>query len=463
MNLVRQKLGRLLRSFPVFVGSSHVLLAWFLPPRVEDLTGCSGYTSSLVSATKTISAVRRLIRTLFALIVVLAALISILAISNWHGWRAQTLARLFRTDNDPIVVVPATNFQPQVPAGFEVSVFAKDFDQPRWLAIAPNGDVFVADSALGKIIVLHFGHCNARGREIFADHLNLPFGIALHDNYVYVADTNELLRFPYDPKTSKRLGDAENILDLPGMGYHQHWTRSIVFSPDGQKLYVSVGSRRNVAIESDPRRGAILVANPDGKNLQIYSSGLRNAVGIDFNLDSGQLWATVNERDDLGEDVPSDYFTHIVEGGFYGWPYAYLGPHVDNRVSSRPDLVNKSIVPDLLLGAHVAPLQFAFYDKHQFPSSYWHGAFIAEHGSWNRRVRSGYQVVFVPFQNGMPTGDPQPFLTGFVPDPLGKNVYGRLVGTAVAADGSLLVSDDGAKVIWRISYGKSCEQNNGSH
>jgi glucose/arabinose dehydrogenase len=224
-----------------------------------------------------------------------------------------------------------------------------------------------------------------------------------------------------------------------------------------------VGSRRNIAIESDSRRGAILVADPDGKNSQIFAAGLRNAVGIGFNPDSGQFWATVNERDDLGEDVPSDYFTHIIDGGFYGWPYAYLGRHADNRVSPRPDLVAKTIVPDLLLGAHVAPLQFAFYQQRQFPLSYWHGAFITEHGSWNRRVRNGYQVVFVPFRNGMPSGDAQPFLTGFVPDPLRKKVYGRPVGIAVAADGSLLVSDDGANVIWRISYGKGCPQDHGSH
>ncbi|MFZ0521406.1 MAG: PQQ-dependent sugar dehydrogenase, partial [Candidatus Acidiferrales bacterium] len=181
--------------------------------------------------------------------------------------------------------------------------------------------------------------------------------------------------------------------------------------------------------------------------------GLRNAVGIAFDPSSGELWADVNERDDLGDDVPSDYFTHVVPGGFYGWPYAYLGQHVDNRVSSRPDMVAKSITPDLLLGAHVAPLQFAFYDKTQFPAAYRDGAFIAEHGSWNRRIRSGYQVVFVPFHNGAPSGPPVPFFSGFVPDPAGKQVYGRVVGVAVATDGSLLISSDGGqKQIWRVSY-----------
>ena len=404
-----------------------------------------------------------LLRSVLALLTTAVVVSLLVAVVNWHGWRARFFARLFRTGNHPIIVAPPADFKPQVPPGFLVSIFAKGFKQPRWLATAPNGDVFVADSAAGQVLVLHDNGCQVESRETFADSLTLPFGIAFHDNYVYVANTNEVLRFGYDPKTSRRTGAAEHILDLPGMGYNQHWTRSLVFSPDGQKLFVSVGSRRNIAIESDPRRAAILVADPDGKNMRVYSAGLRNAVGIGFNPDSGELWAAVNERDDLGEDVPSDYFTHIVEGGFYGWPYAYIGNHVDDRVAPRPDLVEKTIVPDLLLGAHVAPLQFTFYKQRQFPSAYWHGAFIAEHGSWNRHLRNGYQVVFVPFRNGMPSGDPQSFLTGFVPDPHGKDVYGRLVGTAVAADGSLLVSDDGANVIWRVSYGKGCVHSDGLH
>jgi glucose/arabinose dehydrogenase len=175
-------------------------------------------------------------------------------------------------------------------------------------------------------------------------------------------------------------------------------------------------------------------------------------VGIAFNPASGQLWASVNERDLLGDDQPADYLTHVVEGGFYGWPYSYLGGHVDTRVSPRPDLAAKAIVPDVLLGAHVAPLEFIFYEARQFPSSYLHGAFITEHGSWNRRTRSGYQVVFVPFKDGKPAGDPTPFFTGFVPNPNAKEVYGRLVGVTVAADGSLLISDDGGRLIWRVQY-----------
>ena len=380
---------------------------------------------------------------------------------NIGGWRARILARLLRVDNPPVVVPPPPNFQPQVPPGFKVSIFARGFDQPRWLAVAPNGDVFVADSAAGQVIVL--GDRQRRGRaesrDVFADHLNLPFGIAFHNDYVYVADTNEVLRFHYDPRTSKRLGDAEHILDLPGMGYNQHWTRSLAFSSDGKRLLVSVGSRTNVSIESDPRRAAVLVADPDGKNMQIYASGLRNAVGIAFNQQTGQLWATVNERDDIGDDVPSDYFTHVTEGGFYGWPYSYIGPHVDNRVSPRPDLVAKAIVPDVLLGAHVAPLQFVFYEGQQFPSTYRHGAFVAEHGSWNRHIRSGYQIVFIPFKFGSPAAEATTFFSGFVADPAGKDVYGRPVGVAMELDGSLLISDDGGKLIWRVSYEPSSERN----
>jgi glucose/arabinose dehydrogenase len=394
------------------------------------------------------------LRWFIALGLIIAAALAVFLLLNVGGWRARIRARLLRTENWPVIVSPPANFQPQVPRGFKVSVFARGFSQPRWLAVAPNGDVFVADSAIGEVVVLHDPQSlgKAQSREVFADRLNLPFGIAFHDNYVYVANTNEVVRFRYDPRTSKRVGDAEHILDLPGLGYNQHWTRSLAFSPDGEKLFVSVGSAANISIESDARRAAILVADPDGKNMKIFASGLRNAVGIGFNPDSGKLWASVSERDDLGDDVPSDYFTDVVAGGFYGFPYSYIGSHVDDRVSPRSDMVSKALVPDVLVGAHVAPLQFAFYAGQQFPATYWHGAFIAEHGSWNRRTRSGYQVVFIPFRDGLPAGEPIPFFSGFVPDPAGKKVYGRIVGVAEGQDGSLLISDDGGNLIWRVSY-----------
>jgi glucose/arabinose dehydrogenase len=393
-------------------------------------------------------------RTIWAAFLLAALACALFLLLNPRGYRALLVARLFRTNNPPIVVPLPKDFQPRLPPGFTASVLAGGFDEPRWLAVAPNGDLFVAESAAGKVIVLHFSVSKGRvqSREIFADHLLLPFGIAFHEDFVYVALTNRVVRFHYDRETSRRLGEAEAILDLPGLGYNQHWTRSLAFSPDGNELFVSVGSRTNVSIESDPLRAAILVLRSDGGGMRVYANGLRNAVGIAFSPASGDLWATVNERDDTAEDIPSDFFTHVVQGGFYGWPYAYLGPHIDDRVAARPDLVEKAIIPDLLLGAHVAPLQFAFYEATQFPSLYRHGAFVAEHGSWNRKIRSGYQVVFIPFQDGFPSGEPRPFLSGFVPDPVGKQVYGRMVGVAIARDGSLLVSDDAQNLIWRVSY-----------
>jgi glucose/arabinose dehydrogenase len=228
---------------------------------------------------------------------------------------------------------------------------------------------------------------------------------------VFIADTNEVLRFRYDPQTSKRLCDAEHILDLPGMGYLQHWTRSLAFSPDCKKLFVSVGSSTKISIEQGSRPAAILVADPDGTNMRIYASGLRNAVGIAVSPPSGAQWATVNERDDVGDDLPPDYFTHVIDGGFYGWPYADVGGNADDRASPRPDLVRKMIAPDLLLDAHAAPLQFSFYEKQEFPPAYWQGAFVVEHGSWKRRVRTGHQVVFVLFRNGSPVS----FFSGLYP------------------------------------------------
>jgi glucose/arabinose dehydrogenase len=364
------------------------------------------------------------------------------------------MARLLQTSNSPLVVPLPPSFQPQVPSGFKVSVVARGLQYPRWLAVAPNGDVFVADSAAGEVVVLRLPPATAAAASVktFAEHLNLPFGIAFHEDYVYIANTNEVLRFRYDPKSSKRLSEGEPVLQLPKGGYNRHWTRSLAFSPEGKKLFVSIGSETNVSVESDWRRATILMTDPDGKNTQLYASGLRNAAGIAFNGASRDLWATVNERDNLGDDIPSDFFTHVVPGGFYGWPYAYLGHNADKRVRFRPDLTMRAITPDELLGAHVAPLQFAFYEGREFPSAYWGGAFIAEHGSWNRHIRSGYQVIFVPFHNGFPAGPPRPFFSGLVPDAAGKEVYGRPVGVAVACDGSLLISDDGQKLIWRVYY-----------
>jgi len=356
--------------------------------------------------------------------------------------------------NGPDNAKPPAGFLPTVPTGFHVSVYAKDFTRPRFLATAPNGDIFVADTGAGEIVILrdaaHGG--GTPQKETFVAKLNRPFGIAFHDDYVYVGNTNKVVRFRYDKKTSKRTGEIEHVLELPPGG--GHWTRTIAFSADGTKLYASVGSSSNLDFEKDPRRAAVLVSDPDGKNSRIFASGLRNAVGLGIEPVTGAVWVSVNERDELGDNLPPDYFTSIKDGGFYGWPYSYIGDNVDPRVKpQRPDLVAKAIIPDVLLGPHVAPLQFTFYTGKQFPQLYQGGAFVAEHGSWNRAIRNGYQVAFVGFKNGQAAEDPVRFLTGFVPDPKGKNVDGRPVGVTVAADGSLMVSDDGAGVIYRVSYG----------
>jgi len=357
--------------------------------------------------------------------------------------------------NGPDKSKPPSGFLPTVPAGFHVNIFASDFSVPRFLAVAPNGDIFVADTGAGQVIVLRDPQRTggAQQREVFAERLNRPFGIAFHDDYVYVGNTNAVVRFRYDKQTSKRTGETEQIMDLPAGG--GHWTRTLAFSQDGSKLYVSVGSSSNIDFEKDQWRAAVLVSDPDGKNARIFASGLRNAVGLAIEPVTGAVWVSVNERDELGDNLPPDFFTSIKDGGFYGWPYSYIGDNVDPRVKpQRPDLVAKAIIPDVLLGPHMAPLQFAFYTGKQFPAQYQGGAFIAEHGSWNRAARNGYQVVFVGFKDGKAAQDPVPFLTGLVPDPLGQNVNGRPVGVAVAPDGSLLVSDDGASVIYRVSYAK---------
>ena len=366
--------------------------------------------------------------------------------------RKPTLPAPFATKssgNPPEDTKPPEGFLPTVPPGFRVRVFAADFKEPRFITVAPNGDIFLADSGAGRVFILRQHAGGAPVREVFASGLDRPYGIAFHEDYVYVGNTNALVRFHYDEKTSKRLGAAERLMDLPHGG---HWTRALVFSADGKHLFVGVGSESNVNIESDTRRAAITICDPDGKNARLYATGLRNPSGIALEPTTGQLWAAVNERDGLGDDLPPDYFTSVKDGGFYGWPYSYIGDNVDPRVKpQKPELVARAIIPDVLLGAHRAPLQFAFYTGKQFPESYQGGAFVAEHGSWNRSPRAGYEIAFVPFKDGKPSGDPEEFLTGFVPDPTKTPVYGRPVGVAVAPDGALLVTDDSAGVVYRIS------------
>jgi glucose/arabinose dehydrogenase len=370
-----------------------------------------------------------------------------------HGIKPQLPAPFSTTstDNSPDRDKPPAGFLPTVPQGFRVNVFAEHFKTPRWLAVAPNGDIFLAETGAGRVVVLRDRQNTGRAqqREIFAEGLRQPFGIAFHDDYVYVGNTSGVVRFHYDSRTSKRTGQAEPVLPLPAGG---HATRSLAFTADGKHLLVSVGSLSNIEIEKDQRRAAITICDPDGRNARIYASGLRNPVGLALEPATGVVWTSVNERDELGDNLPPDYLTSVRDGGFYGWPYSYIGDNLDPRVKpQRPDLVAKAIVPDVLLGAHVAPLQFAFYTGKQFPAGYHGGAFVAEHGSWNRATRAGYQVAFVRFSQGQASADPVPFLTGLVPDPKDRNVMGRPVGVAIAPDGSLLVSDDGAGAVYRIS------------
>ena len=356
--------------------------------------------------------------------------------------------------NGPSRDKPPAGFLPTVPTGFKINIYANGFRRPRFLTVAPNGDVFLADTGAGEIIVLRDPKDTggAQEREVFVDGMRRPFGIAFHNDYVYVGNMNELVRFKYDAKTSKRLGEKEHLLDLPSGG---HDTRDVVVAPDGKHLFVAVGSASNINTGEAPIRAAVTICDLDGKNARQYATGLRNPVGLAIEPVSGKLWTSVNERDELGDDLPPDYFTSLQDGGFYGWPYSYIGDNVDPRVKQEhPELVKRAIIPDVLLGSHVAPLQFAFYTAKQFPESYWGGAFVAEHGSWNRATRSGYQVAFVAFKDGQPSADPVPFLTGLVPNPGGPDVLGRPVGVTVAPDGALLVSDDGAGVVYRVSVTK---------
>ena len=395
------------------------------------------------------------VRSIFALAFTLS-LPSLVPAQVTHGQKPK-LPAPFATNsagNGPDKVKPPAGFLPTVPPGFRLTVFAANFKRPRWLTVAPNGDIFLADTGAGEIVVLrdpqHTG--GAQEREVFADGMKRPFGIAFREDYVYVGNMNEVVRFHYDPKTSKRLGEKEHLLDLPSGG---HDTRSLAFSADGKHLFIGVGSASNIDTGEDPLRAAVTICDPDGKNARLYATGLRNPVGLALEPVTGEIWTTVNERDELGDNLPPDYFTSLKDGGFYGWPYSYIGNNVDPRVKpQQPDLVARAIIPDVLLGAHVAPLQFAFYTGKQFPESYRGGAFVAEHGSWNRATRSGYQIAFVAFKNGKPSADPVPFMTGLVPDPTGTDVSGRPVGVTVAPDGSLLVSDDGAGVVYRISVAK---------
>lgn len=380
----------------------------------------------------------------------------------------QDLPRPFESQsvrNGPKLVPRPAGVLPIVQPGFKVAEFASGFKNPRLLRVAPNGDIFVAESRANLVRVIRPSkdHTRAEINDVYAADLKRPFGIAFYPNgsnpqYIYIGNTDSIVRFPYRNGDLKPRGKAEIIVpDIPGWGELTgggHWTRDIVFSPNGKKMFVSVGSRSNVF--EDPKtneneRATVLEFNPDGTGRRIYASGIRNAVGIAIHPRTGELWASVNERDGLGDDLVPDYVTRVKEGGFYGWPWYYLGPNQDPRHEGKhPELRDKVIVPDVLLQSHYASLQMIFYTGKMFPKEYRNEAFAAEHGSWNRAKRTGYKVIRVPQKNGVPTGEFEDFMTGFV-TPAG-DVWGRPVGVEVAKDGSLLVSDDGSNTIWRVVY-----------
>lgn len=346
-----------------------------------------------------------------------------------------------------------------VPKGFKVNVFAEgDFRNPRWMALAPNGDVFLSDARANAIIVLRDKDRDgvAEERFTFADNLSQPFGMAFYKGWFYVANTDSIVRFTYRLGQTRADGEPEKLVELTAGGYNQHWTRNILFSPDGKLMYVSIGSASNVDVEADQRRAAISVYDPDGKNPRIYASGLRNPIGLAWNPKTKELWTAVNERDGLGDDLVPDYVTSVKEGGFYGWPFSYIGQNEDpRRKGENPELVKKAIVPDVLLTSHVAALGIQFYSGKMFPKEYQGDAFVALHGSWNRQKLSGYKIIRVRFKEGKLVGNQfEDFVTGWLPDENSNEVWGRPVGLLVAADGSMLITDDGGKKVWRVSYGK---------
>jgi glucose/arabinose dehydrogenase len=353
---------------------------------------------------------------------------------------------------------------PKAPEGFTVTKFADGFENPRWTYIAPNNDIFVVESGTrtskNQIIILRDKDKDGKfeTREVFLKDLNRPFGMLILKDFFYVANTDGLYRYPYKNNPLKLETPGTKILELPAGGYNNHWTRNIISNPEGTKIYVSVGSGSNVGengMDKEVRRAAILEINPDGTGEKIYASGIRNPVGMDWNPVNKELWTAVNERDELGDDLVPDYITSVKRGGFYGWPYSYYGNIPDPRMKGeRKDLVAKAIVPDVPVGAHTASLGLAFYTKSTFPEKYKNGAFVGQHGSWNRTKISGYKVAFVPFSNGKPSGKPEDFLTGFVANADKAEVYGRPVAVTVMQDGSLLVNDDSGNTIWKVSYKK---------
>ncbi|HEY9822634.1 MAG TPA: sorbosone dehydrogenase family protein [Candidatus Sericytochromatia bacterium] len=350
-----------------------------------------------------------------------------------------------------------------VPRGFRVSVYADNLEAPRWLALTPNGDVLVTETRANRIRLLRDtdGDGVADVNKTFAtaqNGVNIPFGMTFAGNSFFLGNTGEVRRYRYTQGQQQLNGAGQKIATLTPGGYNQHWTRNVVASPDGTKLYVTIGSQSNADEEPLPR-ASVQVMNLNGSNQQTFAYGLRNPVGLDFHPTTGEVYVTVNERDGLGDDLVPDYFTRIQQGQFFGWPYSYLTPNrldprqtIDGQ-SKRPDLVAQTKTPDVLFQAHSAALGLQFYDGQTFPQRFRNGAFVAMRGSWNRNEGTGYKVVFVPFNaNGRPKGYYEDFLTGFLIDPSGPTTWGRPVGLLVLPDGSLLVTEEANNRIYRIQY-----------
>lgn len=339
----------------------------------------------------------------------------------------------------------------KVPAGFVVEEYISGFERPRKMILGPSKELLIADSALGTRGAVWVAQ--GKDKRKLIEGLDRPFGLAFWKDYLYVGEPASIKRYKYDAK-AMTAGPGEEVVSLKDFGTG-HNSRNILFDRKGAKMYINIGSQSNVNAGEDPRRAAVNRYNPDGTGHEIFVSGTRNPTGIHLYPGTDTIWITVEERDLLGDDLVPEYFTHIEQGRFYGWPYAYLGPNEDpRRKGERPDLVAKTTKPDVLLGAHASALEFAFYTGTAFPKEYQGGAFIALHGSWNRAQRQGYEIAFVPFANAKPSGPPRDFLTGWMLAPDNPDVWGRPVGVLEMPDGSLLVSDDGGKKIWRVSYKK---------
>ncbi len=356
-------------------------------------------------------------------------------------------------NNFPKVVGRPGEAQLKVPPGFEIEEYATGFNTPRFMYTGPSGEILVSDSSAGTVYVLTDKNKSYKDpeRKALLTGLDRPYGLAIWKDYLYVGEPTSVKRYKYDSK-NLTAGPGEQIASLKDFK-QGHWTRSLLFDAKGEKLYVGVGSGSNVNTGEDPMRAAINRFNPDGSGHEIFASGTRNPIGLHWYPGTDTLWAAVQERDALGDDLVPDYFTHIQQGAFYGWPYAYAGPHEEPRhKGERPDLVAKTIAGDILLQSHVAVLDFLFYTGKLFPAEYQGGAFLAFHGSWNRSKRVGYEVAFIPFKNEKPSGPVREFLTGWMISPESREVWGRPVAIMQLPDGSILVSDDGGKKIWRIRY-----------